>query len=167
MLDTDLCLAFSHQDMPVDSSTTNCCAWVAFPTGGAQCGNKGQCCGPRTNPPTPDCGNRNNPTGPAAHDIREFGNNEAAWLTEFLTAWMQVTGNGFENLRHLETATSPVPTTAPTAVPALAPTIAPTLVPAPAPENTPVSGVQPNFLRLHSGTTFFIPIVYGIANACL
>merc|ERR1712113_850730 len=113
----------------------------------------GQCCGPRTNPPTPDCGNRNNPTGPAAHDIREFGNNEAAWLTEFLTAWVQVTGNGFENLRHLETAASPVPTTAPTPVPA------------PAPEDMPVSGVQRNFLRVHSGTAFFILIVYGIANA--
>merc|ERR1711972_695911 len=99
--------------------------------------DRGQCCGPRNNRPNEDCGNGNNPTGPAANDIRQFGNDETAWLTEFLTAWVQVTGNGFTNLRRLVTATTPVPTTAPTPV-------MPTSAPTPAPTRPPPSNRPPN-----------------------
>lgn len=99
MLDTDICLAFSDKGRPVNSQETDCCAWADFRAGGARCGRgHRECCGreyPR------DCGMPLFPRGPAARDVREFANDEAAWLREFARAWAKATENGQDGLRHL------------------------------------------------------------------
>lgn len=111
MLDTDMCLAYTFGGEPVNSLEHNCCAWVTFQVGGATCGDKPACCGPRV----ADCGDVRNPDGPAADDVIEFGNDESVWLAVFQQAWTTATENGF-NLTPLDVE-SPTPTETPTEQP--------------------------------------------------
>mmetsp|Transcript_56210 Transcript_56210/g.100154 ORF Transcript_56210/g.100154 Transcript_56210/m.100154 type:complete len:699 (-) Transcript_56210:343-2439(-) len=120
MLNTDLCLVFAENGRdggPVLATEHDCCAWLgsnliaaaiqnnggefcgaAPPRGGADA-ERNQCC---EDPAAEDCGNRNEPSGPAAEDILTFASDEGAWIANFLNAWRIATENGFEtNLQAL------------------------------------------------------------------
>lgn len=115
MLNTDLCLAYSENG-PVIATEHDCCAWLTSDTiadavannGGEYCGGnpgrgeRGQCCENQNN----DCGNRNNPSGPAADAILRFAADEAAWLESFTRAWLIATENGHAELRPLGSCTT-------------------------------------------------------------
>mmetsp|Transcript_11139 Transcript_11139/g.31325 ORF Transcript_11139/g.31325 Transcript_11139/m.31325 type:complete len:385 (+) Transcript_11139:68-1222(+) len=67
MLNTDMCLAYTEDQVPVNSLDHTCCAWVTFQTGGSRCGNRGQCCGQERN----DCGDRRGGGGGAPRAPRD------------------------------------------------------------------------------------------------
>eukprot|EP00439_Symbiodinium_sp_Y106_P042155 s1442_g5.t1 len=131
MLNSDLCLVYSENGRnggPVLATEHDCCAWLTSDTipgavasnGGEYCGGnpgrgeRGQCCGDQGG----DCGDRNDPSGPAADAVLLFAGNEAAWLESFVRAWTIAIDNGHANLHALgqcpETTPTPSPTTATT-----------------------------------------------------
>ncbi|CAE7355462.1 unnamed protein product, partial [Symbiodinium necroappetens] len=114
MLNSDLCLVYSENGRnggPVLATEHDCCAWLTSDTipgalssnGGEYCGGnpgrgeRGQCCGDQAG----DCGDRNDPNGPAADAVLLFAGNEAAWLESFVRAWTIAIDNGHENLHAL------------------------------------------------------------------
>lgn len=173
MLNTDLCLAFSENagrnSGPVVATQHNSCAWLemsAIPgavqnNGGEYCGGgvprggaaqRGQCCGDQD---ANDCGNRQNPTGPAAQAILTFASDEGAWLDAFQRAWRIATENGFQGLQQLQAQCQTSSTAAPSSTPLPA---ASTLPPASTTEET-----------IHSTSQLpqdFIAVDGGIDRAC-
>jgi len=114
MLNTDLCLVYSENGRnggPVIATEHDCCAWLTSDTilgavannGGEYCGGgtgrgeRGRCCGDQAN----DCGDRNDPSGPAADSVLLFSTDEGAWLQSFLRAWTTAIENGHAALRPL------------------------------------------------------------------
>ena len=130
MLNTDLCLVYSENGRnggPVLATEHDCCAWLTSDTiqgavasnGGEYCGGnpgrgeRGQCCGDQDG----DCGDRNDPTGPAADASLLFATNEAAWLESFVRAWTIATENGHANLHALGQCTETTQATTATSTP--------------------------------------------------
>jgi hypothetical protein len=157
MLNTDICLAFrDDRRQPLLAQTEDCCAWLGANTirdvindnGGIHCGGdprgnaeqqRARCC--LNDPNADDCGNRNNPDGPAAQSILAFARDEALWIQAFLQSWKIVTENGFENsLRNLGQCPSPQPS-AVTSSPTLAPIESPTSSPTELPTSPPTESV--------------------------
>jgi len=123
MLNTDMCLFFTHSDQHLNAKNHNCCAWkednnantapgsdmkqIIFNNDnvlcGINCGGDGGC----GNGPfqqrmccqsgLPDCGGFPgflHPEGPAIADVMEFAEKEDVWIAEFLDAWHKATTNG-------------------------------------------------------------------------
>lgn len=125
MLNTDLCLAHDNAKIAAEtvaeqlsSADTDCCAWLE-PTAvqaitsqhHPYCGapevppnliaQRALCC--NNNPDANDCTDPTGNSGKAYIHVKEFAENEGAWLTVFMQAWKQVTENGFEDqLQELE-----------------------------------------------------------------
>ena len=119
MLNTDLCLVYNENGRnggPVLATEHDCCAWLTSDTiqdavannEGEYCGGspgrgeRGQCCGNQDG----DCGDRNNPTGPAADAVLLFAADEPAWLESFAQAWLIATENGHAELHPLGSCTT-------------------------------------------------------------
>mmetsp|Transcript_10700 Transcript_10700/g.24384 ORF Transcript_10700/g.24384 Transcript_10700/m.24384 type:complete len:447 (+) Transcript_10700:70-1410(+) len=121
MLNTDMCLAFSEDRQgrtELRADTADCCTWtdpdnlqtaIQSYLGGEYCGStsvpgrvpeqRERCC--NDDDRDIDCGDFNEPRGSAFEDVREFANDEAAWLQVFLSSWKIATENGFSNLQPL------------------------------------------------------------------
>eukprot|EP00971_Amphidinium_carterae_P142438 2821561-Amphidinium_carterae.1 len=122
MLNTDLCLVYTADRRgreELRAQDTDCCAWVdadiaetSFETylGGEFCGStnvprggndqRENCCdGERDN--DIDCGDFEEPEGPAFDAVLDFAEDEQAWLTAFEAAWTKATENGFNNMQSL------------------------------------------------------------------
>jgi len=175
MLDTDLCLAFSEGREPLLARTEDCCAWLgdnAIPdvirnNGGIHCGgdargNAGQqrarCC--LNNQGADDCGNRNDPRGPAAQSVLTFANDQSSWIQAFLQSWKTVTENGFQDrLKSLGQCPTRIPTESPTLSPTVLPTVEPTHMPSEplTPSPSPLPTEQPTFKSTESATTSSAP----------
>merc|ERR1712232_48772 len=98
-----------------------------------------------------DCGNRNDPRGPAAQSVLTFANDQASWIQTFLQSWKTVTENGFQDrLKSLGECTppqTPIPTVSPTPlpintetptrIPTESPTLSPTVLPTVEPTHMP------------------------------
>eukprot|EP00434_Breviolum_minutum_P004822 symbB.v1.2.004251.t2/scaffold241.1/size254724/6 len=131
MLNTDVCLVWTEgpQDTPVVAKDENCCAWLQSRivggaaidnNGGEFCGSRNargreerqNCCGNNND----DCGDEDDPQGPAANAVLNFAADEGAWINTFVVAWGIATENGHTSLQSLkstcgETSTSPSTTT--------------------------------------------------------
>merc|ERR1712226_1194037 len=125
MLNTDMCLFFTHAGEGVNAKDHNCCAWkedndaltapgvemmqVIANNGNDLCGSE---CGPNgcgsgftqqqncCQSGLPDCGGINgflHPQGAAIAHVLEFAEKEDVWVTAFLDAWDKATTNGMEN----------------------------------------------------------------------
>merc|ERR1712232_853527 len=125
MLNTDMCLFFTHSGEGVNAKDHDCCAWkednnadtapgsdmmqVIFNNDnvlcGIDCGDAGgcgsgffqqrMCC----QSGLPDCGGFVgflHPQGAAIADVTEFAEKDDIWVTAFLDAWHKATTNGME-----------------------------------------------------------------------
>merc|ERR1719436_1511933 len=126
MLNTDMCLFFSHSGQRLNAKEHNCCAWkednnantapgsdmkqVIFNNDNNLCGidcggddgcgsgpfQQRMCCQSRQT----DCGGFPgflHPQGEAIADVTEFAEKEEEWVVAFLDAWRKATTNGMLN----------------------------------------------------------------------
>lgn len=94
MLDTDMCLAFSHAGSPVKATAAEgCCGWQR------RFGGKRDLCGPGRKP---DCGSINRLEGAAGNHVETFASDEGIWIAAFHEAWDIATTNGFPALLPLK-----------------------------------------------------------------
>ena len=127
MLDTDLCMVYTHDSGTLSSSTANCCAWVTpatvFSTGAVEAGEnycgrtyndavgsltakqstKLCCSKSNTQTSLDDCDRIASPRGPAYNDVLDFAANEDEWLEVYVAAWKMAQENGWTTLSALAT----------------------------------------------------------------
>lgn len=109
----DCMISFSNQQLDLDPTETNCCAWTkwVYTTGYGNlppktCGMKSsdvngqgldtkiECCGTGDNFEFPDCDHKYNPSGMGQEDAMDFMNDEQLWLKYYAKAWHMGTENG-------------------------------------------------------------------------